>query len=126
MAVNVANSMIDAAVLDSATFGLYLPYALVSSLVDAYQEAGGGGYGVLNAVNSLNPVNTLLTQGALANEEAGQALYLESLGDATGAQAHASGTNLTFESRGGFPRGPACASLGHAPWCLDHADRCGS
>ena len=40
--------------------------------------------------------------------------------------ANSSGSSLTFESGGGFPRGPACASLGHAPWYLNQGGRCGS
>lgn len=90
------SSMADAIMLNTATFGMYGIYQLATTVSEAYREGGGGGYGVLNAVNSLNPVNTLLTQGWLANDEAGQALYLESLGDIEGARAHAAKSGAAF------------------------------
>jgi len=99
-AIATVSSMAQAAVLNAATGGTYGIYMMVSSMTEAYHEGGGGGWGVLNAVNSINPVNTLLTQGTLANEEAGQALYLEKLGDTKGAVAHAEKAGAAFTEYG--------------------------
>jgi RHS repeat-associated protein len=95
-AANALSSMGEAAILNTVTGGLYGLYQTGSSLSQAYREGGGGGSGVLNAVNSLNPVYTLLTKGWLSNEEAGQALFLESLGDMKGAQAHTTASGAAF------------------------------
>ena len=85
-AVETVSELATSVALNVATGGAYGMHQMAASMSAAYKEGGGGGWGVLNAVNTLNPVNTLLTQGWLANEEAGQALYLESLGDMEGAR----------------------------------------
>ncbi|MCX5954232.1 MAG: toxin [Cyanobacteria bacterium] len=92
----MAKSSVKTIALNALTAGAYGAHEMAKALVDAYNEGGGGASGALNAVNSLNPMNTLLTQGWLANEEAGQAVFLNRIGDVEGAQAHAQKSGEAF------------------------------
>jgi hypothetical protein len=64
-------------------------FNLFATLHQGYEDYGGGLDGLLAAVNTMNPVSTMLKGFHEAESEAEQALYLASLGDVEGAREHA-------------------------------------
>ncbi|MGN9807395.1 SpvB/TcaC N-terminal domain-containing protein [Micromonospora sp. L32] len=63
---------------------------------ETYHEEGGGGYGVLGVVNMFNPLSLALRAGYTSDQEAEQALYLNSLGDKEAAAAHAKASGQAY------------------------------
>jgi WXG100 family type VII secretion target len=61
---------------------------LIKTLTNAYHENGGGGLGILGAVNVFNPVSHLMEAAYTADQELDKAFYLDQLGDHQAAMKH--------------------------------------
>jgi RHS repeat-associated protein len=69
-------------------YSSYRDNQILAGMGNSYSAAGGGGSGVLAAVNALNPLNSLLQSQHELNEQIGQGLFLASVGDRAGATSH--------------------------------------
>jgi WXG100 family type VII secretion target len=62
--------------------------SLGQAMAKAYKENGGGALGVLGMVNVFNPVSHLMESAYTADQELGQAFFLDKVGDHAGAMKH--------------------------------------
>jgi len=82
-------------ILGPTAFVLGSP-ALIESVVTTYREEGRGFSGVMGVVNMFNPLSIAMRAGEESDQEAGQALYLMSIGDHAGAAAHAKASGKAY------------------------------
>lgn len=69
---------------------------LVESVVTTYKEYGRGFSGTMGVVNMFNPLSIAMRAGYESDQEAENALYLQSLGEHEGAAAHAKASGRAY------------------------------